>query len=67
MAHTWLPKAIYYRETTGGKTRWVKIPNIEIMSGTDGSTLFIDPEAWTKDTKGCYVPSQFVYRSGVIR
>lgn len=67
MAYTWNTKAIYYRETTDGKTRWVKIPEVVIRSTNTYSELYIDPEVWTKDTKSMYMPPQDVYRSEAIR
>ena len=30
MAYTWQEKVVYIRETTNGKTKWVKIPDITV-------------------------------------
>jgi len=67
MANQWSTKAIYYRETTDGKTRWVKIPEVLIRSTNTFAELFIDPEVWTKNTKARYMPPQDVYQSEAIR
>ena len=33
MANRYLDKAVYIRETTNGKTKWVKIPGVTIQNG----------------------------------
>jgi len=57
MANRYLDKAVYIRETTDGKTKWVKIPGIKIMNSYSVIHVYLDPQkfderkdaSWTGD------------------
>ena len=44
MANRYMDKAVYIRETTNGKTKWVKIPGVTIQYGFNVISVFVDHE-----------------------
>ena len=46
MANRYMDKAVYIRETTNGKTKWVKIPGVTIQNGHRVIRVFIDHEKY---------------------
>ena len=50
MANRYLDKAVYIRETTDGKTRWVKIPGIKIQNGFSEIRVYIEAAEYEKLT-----------------
>jgi len=51
MANRYLDKAVYIRETTNGKTKWVKIPGVTIQNGWHRTRVFIHKETFTQEKK----------------
>jgi len=57
MANRYMDKAVYIRETTNGKTKWVRIPGVMVQNGYSGIRVFLDHEkyneaeirSWTKN------------------
>ena len=47
MSYSWNEKAVYYRTTTGGKTKWVKIEDVTYRESGKKLKLY----AWEEDTR----------------
>jgi hypothetical protein len=48
MAYKYLEKAVYIRETTNGKTKWVKIPGVMIQNGHSVIRVYLDHEMYNE-------------------
>jgi len=48
MANKYMDKAVYIRETTDGKTKWVKIPGVTIQNGWASVRVFIESAKFTQ-------------------
>ncbi len=46
MSYSWNEKAVYYRTTTGGKTKWVKIEDVTYRESGNEIKLY----NWKEDT-----------------
>jgi len=57
MANKYLDKAVYIRETTDGKTKWVKIPGVTIQNGWHRTRVFLDKFTFTQEKGAVYYGS----------
>ena len=48
MANRYMDKAVYIRETTDGKTKWIKIDGITIQNAWNTTRVYIDPSKFTQ-------------------
>ena len=51
MAYRYMDKAVYIRETTDGKTKWVKIPGVTIQNGHSVVRVFLDSRIYFNQGK----------------
>ena len=56
MAYTWTDKTVYIRETTDGKTRWVKLEGV--MARRSGDRVIIKLRNFQEDTQFRYEEQQ---------
>jgi hypothetical protein len=49
-------KAVYIRETTDGKTKWVKIPGLTVMNSWKVIRVYMDPTKFS-EKEGSWHPS----------
>ena len=56
MAYTWTDKTVYIRETTDGKTRWVKLEGV--MARRSGDRVIIKLRNFQEDTQFRYEAQQ---------
>ena len=54
MAYKYLEKAVYIRETTNGKTKWVKIPGVKIQNGHTVIRVFLDSKEFHQAQDGSW-------------
>lgn len=62
MPNRYMDKAVYIRETTDGKTKWVKIPGVTIQNGWSSTRIFIQKEKFTQE-KEYYGEKSIVFRN----
>jgi len=48
MANRYMDKTVYIRETTDGKTKWIKIEGVTIQNSWNSTRVYIDPSKFTQ-------------------
>lgn len=48
MANRYMDKTVYIRETTDGKTKWIKIEGITVENSWNYTRVYIDPTKFTE-------------------
>ena len=61
MSREWAEKAVYYRSTTGGKTKWVKIEDVTYQEGGNRLRLY----DWNEDTAMFTVDNRRIFQRNV--
>ena len=50
----YLPKAVYIRETLGGKTKWIKLPGVTARNGHGQLTIVLDQHLFEEEDRSSY-------------
>jgi len=48
MANRYMDKTVYIRETTDGKTKWIKIDGVTVQNSWNSTRVFIDLTKFTE-------------------
>ena len=66
MANRYMDKAVYIRETTDGKTKWVKIPGVTIQNSWSKVRVFIDKDTFTQEKESSWHDSIVFQKEGRV-
>lgn len=58
MSYSWNEKTVYYRTTTGGKTKWVKIKDVTYRESGNKLKLY----DWEEETRRYAVDNSRVFK-----